>query len=135
MPRRRHRATKRAARWSKPRQTTGRPVVDNAAVAHALFGPIHSLVAQLAHHRTAYAITHQCNLDKRAVDSAVAGLLEFGLLRIDGVVLSRASLRVSDVYQCFGKKFGAHLVVWPDVAKASARARHRRRQPQPGRRD
>ena len=109
------------------------PVVDTARLAHVLFGPVHALVAMLAHNRTAYAIRHACTLEKRAVDAAATALVAAGVLHLDGPIYSRVDIAPARVVAAFGAKYAAKLMVWPQLA-THVPYRRRRRAPASSRR-
>jgi hypothetical protein len=109
--------------------------VDAVRLAHVLYGPVHALVAQLAHNRTAYAIRHACALERRAIDAAAATLERAGILARDGPVFRRVTISTSRVVAVFGAKYAATLMVWPGLARAAPRRRRRRRQPNSNSRD
>ena len=111
-----------------------RAIVNNAAVANCILGPLHASVCEVCHHgTTAHALRFETGLPKRTVDSVVHSLLKYKLLVAQGPRLYWVTHSPDAVKKIFGAKRAASFMVYPSMASKvqASRSRYFKRRKKP----
>lgn len=111
-----------------------RAIVNNAAIANCILGPLHASVCEVCHDgTTAHALRFATGLPKRTVDSVVHSLLKYKLLSAKGPRLFWVTHTPHVIKKIFGAKRAPGFMVYPSLASKvqAGRSRYFKRRKKP----